>query len=823
MNKQIFQRTPRHLALVLIAGASAGLPAAAVHAQEAQEAQGTPTAQAAIDTAELDTFVIIGSNRRDVTALQSVSPVQVFSSQTLTRTGAATLTQALQKLVPSFNFPQARASNVGIITASSASLRGMSPDHTLVLINGKRRHRGTQVQTPELWGQGSQPVDINTIPVALVERVEVLTDGASAQYGSDAIAGVINIVLKEKATGGQLTAQVGQYAAGDGFQHQLSGWKGFQLGEDGFATVSLTHLKGERVDRVDRDERPQYLPQQADREPDNGRRWHWGTPATDSLVLGYNGEVALQPHTRLYSFATYNRRESDAGSLPVRALQDTNLRAIYPDGFQPTKEVELEDYAFAAGVRHQAAGGEFDFGLTTGKAVNRDSTRNSLNPSLGLDSPTRFDQGRRETSQHGAELNYRSSFATGYAADPISFNAGLGVRRETWSQDAGDDASWRNGGALIPDGPNAGQPAAAGEPSGAGYRPEDDASASRSVRSLFAAVEQNVTDRLRLGAAVRGEHYSDFGSSLTGKLSARFQATPALALRGTLSSGFRAPTLGQSNLQVTSITFDRDTVTRFIIARPESAIAQVFGASKLKAEKSDNLSLGLVYQPSNDTSLTVDAYQIRLDDGIVLSGFLAGGAVEAQLAAAGYDDVKRIRFFTNALKSRTHGIDVTGRHRLSLGGAGTLDLTAGYSYHRTRILDVKQPGAVAAAGLDVLNRVARGLITSVNPEHKASLSANYSHGPWHLTLTERYHGKYQVLNVNPALDQTFAARWLTDLEAGYRFNAGLSLAVGVNNLFDTRGEKVIAANRSATIAYASVNDPEGPNGAFYYARLNYAF
>lgn len=774
---------------------------------------------------KLDAVVVIGSQRSDVTTLSSMAPVDAISGERLQATGAANLNQALQRMLPSFNFPQSPGSAIASLYAQGASLRGLSPDQVLVLVNGKRRHTSAMVKSLSDFGRGSQPVDLSTIPLSAIERVEVLRDGASAQYGSDAIAGVVNIVLKERDHGGEVATRIGKYSAGDGFSKSADGWLGLALPGDGFLTLSFDSLGSKRTSRAYSDDRQQYFDGD-EREASARRHVQWGSPQVEDYKLLLNGEVGLSDALRAYGFASYDERQSWTGLIPITPNDDGNVRSLYPNGFQPTLATHSTDAAITTGLRYEdEALGRFDLSLNHGRNAFDSDTRRSLNASLGEASPTHFGMGRYINEQSNLDFNYARDLAPSLFGAPVTLSAGVAYRHERYRIEAGDDASWSNGGVPILDGPNAGQPAPIGAQGGSGLQPLDESTSSRGVWSAFAGLESQVTEKLQVGAAARSERYSDFGSTSTGKLSARYDFTPQFALRSAISTGYHAPSLGQANISSTSITFDGADVTTVRVVPVTDPVATALGAKKLKAETSKNISLGLVWRPLENASLTVDTYQIEINDGIAFSEVLQGPTVEQALRNAGIEGVQAASFFTNAVDTRTRGVDVVGQYQLDLARYGDLELRAGFNYTKTRITGIKDnPSQLAGADLEMVGREARGLIEEASPRTRLMLGGRYNYGDWTLDLNANRYGHYRYVHASdPTLDQTFSAQWVVDLDLAYHLTKALTVAAGANNLFDSYPDKVLPGNRLLGFSKYSDLATAGSNGAFYYTRLSYSF
>ncbi|MDF0731392.1 TonB-dependent receptor [Pseudomonas entomophila] len=803
------------------------LPAAV---QDARALPSAPPPRSAAQAPQLDQVVVLGTRRSDVTALSSSAPVDIIDAQQLERTGATTINQALERLTPSFNFPQSGGTGLSAWNGKSASLRGLSPDQTLVLVNGKRRHASAYVKVQEDWGYGSQPVDISTLPISAVDHIEVLRDGASAQYGSDAIAGVVNIVLRKDASGGHFATQVGQYRQGDGLSREVNGWKGWQLGEDGFFNVSFDGTRNNPTDRGYDDNRQFYFSGDP-REATADRDKTWGASGMRKFNLAFNGEVGLSEQLRAYSFGTFGRTFNEVKLLFVRPQDNGTVRSIYPDGFMPELTVRQDDVAGTVGLKYDLGEeGRFDLSATYGQNRQWDWIDNTVNASLGAASPTHFYNGERINAQSVLNLDYTRDLNIAALRNPVTLSTGIGAIEDRYALKAGDTASWINGGQPvignpILDGSGTLVPAPAGAQAYSGLTPTDASTSSRHSFNAYFDLESQFTEQFQAGLALRQEHYSDFGDATTGKLSARYDFTPQVAVRATASTGFRAPTLGQQYTSSTSLTFFGNEVFQSRTLPVASGAAKALGASDLKAEKSRSLSLGLVLRPTTNTDLSIDAYQIGIRDRITPTQNLTGAYVQGVLAGAGYSDIGSARFYTNAMDTMTRGVDVVGHYRPELSVPGKLELSLGYSRSKTTITGIApNPGALAGSNLVLIGRQIQGLIEDASPESKLVLGALYRWQDWDLNLSQVRYGRYTYTHANdPALDQRMSPQWVTNLDITHHLTDALSLSVGANNLFDSYPDKLLPGNRSRGVSKYTSLAPDGFNGAFYYVRASYDF
>mgnify|MGYP001574519668 FL=1 len=781
----------------------------------------------------LATVVTLGTRRQDVTALKSLAPVELITPEQIQNSGAVTLNQALTLLVPSFNFPQGQNASKGTSAVRSASLRGLSPAYTLILVNGKRRNPTGRLSGVDPWG-ADQLVELNNIPISGIERVEVLSDGASAQYGSDAIAGVINVVLKEKDSGGGLQTRYGQYKKGDGETRNANGWWGTRLPGDGFLTLSADGLSNNPVDRSGIDN--QYVNAGPSGDLRTGR---WGQGGRDQGSLLANAELGLNDETRLYSTLNYAYSNNVNDVNPNYSTSRDNIKAIYPDGFQPRVSEKRYDTSAVVGVKYaEAFLGNFDLSLSYGKNEVRGYLENSLSPSYGLASATSFYRGASESKTTNLALDWTHDLDFNWAPSPWTLSGGAAYRHENFAiNDIGDEQSWDYGGGLIPAGQQgAGQRARFGAVDIAGINPDDLGSLSRNVAGVYAGLEGHLTDKLEVGTALRAEHYSDFGDTVNGKLSARYTFTPAFAIRSTFSTGYRAPSLGQLSTQTTTYTgnwsFDGGAAApgRTRLFRPGDSAVAAFGAKDLDPVKAKNFSLGFVWTPDERTSLTVDAYRIDIDGNILATQTLqdpadnSSTAVRDILAKAGLSNFSGASFYTNGYDTRTTGVDAQLKHRLDLQQYGRLDLGAGLSVIDTKVSNVKQGSVLTRTGTTLFTRDVLRNPENGTPENKLILSSDYTLGKWGVNVQATRFGEYTYNH--PTLesrDQTFSPQWVVDLDVRYQLTRELGLNAGANNLFDTYPEKYKSYNQVNGINRYGFIAPAGASGAFYYVGLNYQF
>ncbi len=793
-------RHPLGLAL-LAAIASTLAPLAPAQAQEARTAT------------SLDNVIVTGTRVSDRTVAESQSPIDIITSDALQATGTTELATALARALPSLNFPRPALTD-GTSAIRPAQLRGLAPDQVLVLVNGKRRHASSLLNLNGTIGRGSAPVDLNTIPVSAIERVEVLRDGASAQYGSDAIAGVVNVVLKGASEGGSLALSHGQYSAGDGAQTQLSGDTGLSLGDGrGFLHLSAQANRQDRTNRA----RP-FAGTPSATQPALGQKaFVIGDPEVDAAAASFNAGFDFSETLSAYAFGSISNRDITSFAFfraPGNPTQ--NIPSIHPDGFLPEINNVSRDRAVVAGLKGQA-GGAWNWDLSFNHGYNNLEffTRNTLNASIGADSPTSFYDGALETTQNIANFDLSRQLDWGLAY-PATLAMGVEFRNEKWNQSPGEYGSWAQ--------PDLGRPG--GAQGFGGFAPEVSGAYSRDSHAVYAGIEADFTEKFSGGIAGRYEDYEDFGSQASGKLSARYAFTDAVALRGTVSSGFRAPSLAQQYFQTVSTIYLAGIPEPFEIRTfpASSAVAQAFGAEPLQPEESLSYSLGLVLQPGERLYVTVDAYRIDVDDRIALSSNLTGDGVRALLESRGIFGVNGGRYFTNAIDTRTRGIDVVANYGLDLGG-GTLDLTAAWNYTDTEVTRIApNPAALEQAGLSLerIDRTEIGRIEDGFPNTKLLLSGTWSLDAWDFTLAGTRYGSVATRPANAANDQTYGAKWLLDASAAYRLD-NWTFTLGADNLLNEYpDENTFPNSTNGQFPYSNLS-PFGFNGAFVYGKIAYAW
>jgi iron complex outermembrane receptor protein len=784
--------------------------------------------------------VTVGS-RTPGQAAEKAVPVDIITRERLAASGYTETAQAIASLTPSFNFPRPTITD-GTDTVRPATLRGLGPDQVLVLVNGKRRHQSALVHLNGSIGRGSTGVDLNAIPLSAIDHIEVLRDGAAAQYGSDAIAGVLNIVLKGGVTRPEVSSNagistgsfVGNQCAptglncvpgsaidfSDGGLFDVGGSWGLAAGK-GSVTVASEFRSHNRTNRASVDPRDQVVAGDAGRNPVAEPNHRWGDPDTRDAMTFINSSLPLNvAQTQfLYAFGGYSRRVANSAGFYRRALDARNFPSIYPLGFLPEIEPTVQDASATVGVHGLLGKWSYDVSGEYGRdgfTFTIDDTLNvSLGPSL-LANKTTFDAGTLALHQFVGNVDVSRPFSVPVLAGPVHVAAGAEYRRENYHIHAGEPDSYRDGG--VPD--QFGERAAIGSQVFPGFRPSNEVDASRDSVAAYIDVEGDVVNWLRIGLAGRSERYSDFGGTVDGKITARARVDRHVTVRASTSTGFRAPSLAQSFFSSTATNFlnlGQGLVPVDSLTLPVgSPAAQVLGAAPLRPEHSRHATAGVVVDPMTALHLTVDYYRIAIDDRIVLSGNFTAAPIAALLLPFGANGA---RFFTNAIDTRTDGIDVAADYRIDLDRAGELRLHAGYSHAATDIVgSVATPPQLAGFDSVLFDRIERRRIECGQPRDNARLGGDWRRSPFGINVNVARYGSFCSFTLNPADDQEYAAKWLTDVEASYR-TVGYTLAVGVENLFDVFPDRNTTVNSFNGIQTFPSQSPFGMNGRTVYARV----
>jgi len=829
----IMLRTASALAMIgpFVATAASAQTAPQAEATAPSEAQETPEASDGQD------IVVTGVRGQARSVIDSPTPVDVIGARDLETGGRANLYQNLQVLVPSFNQPSKSGSGTGS-AIQTGGLRGLNPDHTLVLINGTRRHHTSLINISQALYNGSVPVDLGMIPSSGIDRIEVLREGAAAQYGSDAIAGVININLK-KAPGGSISAQYGQnFDRSDGELLVVRGDYGLEVADTGNFNVFFLASTQEQSDRSfpiasTIQIYPRVNGQPDPREATVNRQINKSFGAFPYRLLsgGFNFENEFNDVT-VYSFGIFNKRRSEILYPPqIPNSGTTGLPEIYPDIFYPNLILDEVDAQLALGARGQLAGWDWNLSSSFGQNRAKESLDESLNASIGPSSPTSFYLGTLVSKEWTNSLDLTRKYEVGSGSLQVSF--GAQHRYDAFAIEAGEPSSYIRGTYVRP----AGQPFATtiptpGAQSVPGFRPADAGSWDRNILGLYAEIGYDPSERFFIGASGRYERFSDTaGSSLVGKVLARYELTDWLAVRGSIGNGFRAPALAQthysnarSSVSTAPATLGQTIITATIPVDSPAAVA--LGATSLRPEKSVDASVGVTLTPAPGLTLTVDGYIVKLDDRIALTGILQGTAVNNILVANGLQPNLAAQYFTNAIDTRTKGFDIVASYRTGLGSAGDLRLTAAFNYNKTQITSViPTPAALTALGSSyvLIDRVTRGYLEDGIPETKVALGANWTISRFELNLQGIRYGEFSVRNNTIANDRTFPAEFITNVSVKYRLSDKVSLSAGADNLFNIYPPDTAIARLDIGTNQYPRTSPYGFTGGSYWARVQFDF
>ncbi len=791
-----------------------------------------PTIHAATSTganagSTIETVVVTGTRGRERSTTDTPVPVDVINAEQIATAGAlgGELAQVLQTLVPSFTLQ--RQSNSGSADlVRPAQLRGMSPDQVLVLVNGKRRHTTSITGIDAKTGRGTAPVDFNSLPNNAIGQIEILRDGAAAQYGSDAIAGVINIILDERPEGVDLAVTYGRHQTDfsptgnsiqDGDTVSVQGSFGTALGQDGFLRAGFELRDRDQTNRAGFDLVP-FFEDEANVELVGGRRnFRPGDADTEDRNLWVNLGTTLTDAVSLYGFSTYNDRDAEGTGFFRYPVSSANILSVHPLGYRPVTTGDNRDLAATLGLRGNAAAWNWDTSLSWGENRFRSGVRNSLNPSLGIDSPSRFFSGETRNDLLSLNIDLDRPMDIGLAT-PATLAIGAEYRHHGFESRAGDPESYIAG-------PFA-DTRSIGAQAGSGLRPEETRDLDRDVVSLYAELSADLSDRVFTTLSARYEDSDDFGDTLSGKLAARWEFVDGFALRGAVSNSFRAPSLVQLGFGTSSTSFGAGGALTTVNTLPvDDALAQALGARDLKEESSTNFSVGFVAQPLDGLTITLDAFRIDVDDRITLSeridcnaGTVPAGA--ATLCAS--RNITAANFFTNAVDTRTEGVELVVTYVMPLLD-GSLDLSLAYANAETEIRRVNDP---LVAGVILVGVEERNTIEDATPEDKAILTASWRNETWSLLTRATYFGEAtRVFNFGGGFEpeQTYGSAWQVDLEGGYALKSGLELFVGASNLFDQYPDKSDSLiNYFDNLPY-DVLSPIGFNGRFIYGGARISF
>ncbi len=751
-------------------------------------------------------------------------PVDVITADELRRSGYGDLPKALNHLISSFTYDYSTLDDL-TDHARPFSLNGLKADQVLVLINGKRVHQSAIIDVNDSQNRGSSSVDLSLIPIEAVARVEILKDDASSQYGSDAIAGVINVVLKTDSAN-ELVTTIGQREAGDG---DLITSSYSYSSEALFVSLEYKHKASSNTSGLDR--RDYYFDGDA-RNGDHRVTHRYGDPAMETLSLTFNSQSFFgDPHAYAQGKLVY--KESEASGFFRRPRDDRNVRAIYPDGFLPQLVPKQQDIFTTIGYRDQGEGYSYDVSNSFGYNRVKINVENSLNASLGLNSPTDFDAGTLGFWHDS--INFDATKLLSWpVSSPLNLAYGVELRREENRIDAGEDAAWVDGLVAVLDGPNMGVDTVAGAQMYPGFSPQNAKRLSRNMLAVYAEAGHYFMDNAEVRVSVRDEHYSDFGSTLNGKLLLHYDPNAKLSLRSSLSSGYRAPSLQQMGYYRTATSFGPRPGGGVVgvengIFPVDNEVARLLGATDLKPESSARSNVGLTWQLFPSVQFNLDYFHIAIADRIILSGDINNGP-SLPLAAQSYmlaNQITFARYFLNAVDTKTEGFDVSIDYQASLAG-GELLLNAQHHRHTTDIDALQIPDQLHVLAEQVFERSERERLIHYLPETKSLISLTYKINDWTLVAKANYFGKvlYVASSDDHQSDQWFGARTTLDADLSKQISPSLELAVGAHNIFNVfpeyRNTSAPFNGEGNILQYRGIS-PFDYTGAYYYARATLSF
>lgn len=757
---------------------------------------------------------VVGTRSLNRSATESMSPIDIIDVTAVTgANGQLDLNQLLQYVAPSFNSNRQSGSD-GADHIDPATLRGLGPDQTLVLVNGKRYHQSSLINIFGTRGRGNTGTDLNTIPAAAIERIEILRDGASAQYGSDAIAGVINIVLKDNVdefTGNVNTgANLAQYnfdqGALDGQNLQLNGNYGFKVGDNGFLNVTTDYSYRGHTNRAEF----------TGDFPDNTDvRNEFGDAEVTNFSSWFNMRLPVGSNAHFYSFGGMNHRMVEAFAYTRSAGSPRNIDEIYEKGFNPIIASVVNDKSLSAGIRGDVKGWDVDFNNTFGSNTMHYYGRNTLNASMGTASPTEFDDGGFSLAQNTTSLDFTRMYAD--IAKGLNIAFGAEYRVDNYTIFAGEDASWANYGELFIDGTDT-----IVRPGGAqgfpGFQPGDETNEYRTNIGVYLDLEMDVTDALAISAAARFEDYSDFGNTVTGKFAFRYGIGKDYALRGSVSTGFRAPSLPQIYFSSTYTNVEAGVIVDEVIADNKSTITRVLGIPSLKEETSMNASFGITAKPTTGLNITLDGYYVTIDDRIVLTD---GFGTDDDVIGATLEElnVGYARFFTNAVSTTTMGLDAIIAYKFYMA-ENTLTLTYAGNFNDMTIDSVYTNEALIGKEQNYFSDRERLFLLASAPPVKMHVNAEYATKKLNLNLRVNYFGEINLINYS-GLPYTYSPKTTLDASVGYDVSNNLHVTVGGANLLNTYPDPTDPYETETGGAWDAVQ--MGFGGTFLFAKLGFTF
>lgn len=800
------------------------------------------------DPVQLDEVLVVGSRAKPKTQMESAVPVDVITQEEIARLPQWELSQLLHYLAPSFHSTHQTISD-GTDHIDPATLRGLGPDQVLVLINGKRRHHSALVNVNGTIGRGSVGTDLNAIPLNAIKRIEVLRDGAAAQYGSDAIAGVINLVLEDAISGGKVQSQIGIAQEGDGKTFSLGGGYGLKLLKSGgFARISLQYNQREAINRSGAYAGPIFNDERDNDQKlldaffnqtgyDKNRVMSVGSAAVNNFGLFFNLNLPVDQKIAIYANGGLNYRLGRSAGFYRFPYQERRQSGLFPLGFSPQIWTDILDYSTTIGLKAEHKGWQIDFSNNFGENSFNFTIKNSNNASMGLNSPTAAHAGGFDYRQNTANLDI---FKRLEGTIPINVALGGEFRLENYRQHAGDQWSWQHYGAVT----SIGEPKEAGIQVFPGFRPENESNNYRFNIGAYADLEATVNKKLLIGVATRFENYSDFGGNWSGKIAGRYRLTERITFRATYNTGFRAPSMPQIYFSSLSLQFIPIGMqvggVQVAHANSESNLTHLLGIESLEAERSFNWSGGLTTQIGENFKISADAYHIKIKDRIVLSGRISATEVPPFAPILESVGISRVQFFTNAVDTRTIGMDVKLAYAINLSESKA-NLFAAFNLNQTKVLEINAPSILEGFEKQLFNREEIGRLEVAQPRNKLILGASYVWNDWQISLQTTRFGEVGYIHPNDgnetnwvfnpltesieSRDQFFSPKWVTDMSLHWQLQESFSIGLTASNIFNILpDEHTHAANISHGIFRYSRNVQQfGVTGAFWSLKMRLSF
>ena len=788
--------------------------------EQERSAKGTTYVEAAMisSTVTLGAVEIVGTRSLRRSATETPVPIDIIPIAKITNTlGQADLNQILQYVAPSFNSNRQTGAD-GADHVDPASLRGLGPDQTLVLVNGKRWHQSSLVNLFGTRGRGNTGTDLNSIPAASIERIEILRDGAAAQYGSDAIAGVINIVLKTNVNSGSANVSVGEFLTGRGKSlkdeagNKIFGSKsdgltvdanlnyGFALKDNGFINLTGEYITKQKT----------YRPNFPTVNPAGDPRRKSGDGSLDNYSFYFNGAFPINARSSYYAFGGINQRNSSAYAYTRYASDSRNVSSIYPDGFDPLNHGDISDKSVSFGIKSSLGGWKTDLGATLGGNKFKYNISNTLNASMGASSPTKFYSGGFQLNQNMASLNLSKSFSK--VAEGANLAIGTEIRQDEYKIFKGELNSYKQ------------YPSPTDIPGGAqgfpGFQPTDEVNKQRTNWGTYIDGELDATKKIMFSAAVRAEDYSDFGWTANLKLATRMKVNDNFAFRGSFSTGFRAPSLPQINFSNTFTNVAAGVISEVVIAPNSGTLAKTVGIPALKQETSTNWSFGFTSKPISKLSLTVDAYNINIKDRVVLTGYFDQNddAIGSILKAA---NIGQAQFFTNAVDTKTKGLDVIASYGQNIG-KGKLNATFAANFNNLDITKINTVAELAGKEDIYFSLREQYFLKASAPKHKLSLAFDYKINQFSTNLRFTNFAAVDLIDYTYTDVEHNSSKTTTDLSFSFAANKGLTFTIGGSNIFDVYPDNHPDPTLTETgTRWEAIQ--MGLGGSFFYAKVGVRF